>query len=63
VTKDVLVVSSADSVELLLNGKSLGRGVKSDGFLFTFKAVAWAPGTLRAVGRDAAARSSRPTRS
>jgi beta-galactosidase len=54
VTKDVLVVSSADSVELLLNGKSLGRGVKSDGFLFTFKAVAWAPGTLRAVGRDAA---------
>ncbi len=54
VTKDVLVVSSADSVELLLNGKSLGRGVKSDGFLFTFKAVTWAPGTLRAVGRDAA---------
>jgi beta-galactosidase len=52
-TKDVLVVSSADSVELLLNGKSLGKGVKSDGFLFTFKAVAWAPGTLRAVGRDA----------
>jgi hypothetical protein len=51
--KDVLVVSSADSVELLLNGKSLGQGVKSDGFLFTFKAVAWAPGTLRAVGRDA----------
>ncbi|MDR7117792.1 DUF4982 domain-containing protein [Caulobacter sp. BE254] len=56
VTKDVLVVSSADSVELLLNGKSLGRGVKSDGFLFTFKAVAWAPGTLRAVGRDAASK-------
>jgi hypothetical protein len=54
VTKDVLVVSSADSVELLLNGRSLGRGVKSDGFLFTFKAVAWAPGILRAVGRDAA---------
>ena len=52
-TKDVLVVSSADSVELLLNGRSLGKGVKSDGFLFTFKAVAWEPGTLRAVGRDA----------
>jgi beta-galactosidase len=51
--KDVMVVSSADSVELLLNGKSLGRGVKSDGFMFTFKGVAWAPGTLRAVGRDA----------
>jgi beta-galactosidase len=51
--KDVFVASSADSVELSLNGKSLGKGVKSDGFLFTFKAVAWAPGTLRAVGRDA----------
>jgi hypothetical protein len=51
--KDMLVVSSADSVELVLNGKSLGRGLKSDGFLFTFKAVAWTPGTLRAVGRDA----------
>jgi hypothetical protein len=56
-TKDMLVVSSADSVELLLNGKSLGRGVKSDGFLFTFKAVAWTPGTLRAVGRDAAGKT------
>lgn len=54
VTKDVLVVSSAESVELVLNGRSLGRGVKSDGFLFAFKAVAWTPGTLRAVGRDAA---------
>ncbi|SFJ98559.1 DUF4982 domain-containing protein [Caulobacter sp. UNC279MFTsu5.1] len=54
VIKDVLVVSSADSVELVLNGRSLGRGVRSEGFLFTFKAVAWAPGTLRAVGRDAA---------
>ncbi|MGR4862326.1 DUF4982 domain-containing protein [Caulobacter sp. LARHSG274] len=52
--KDVLAVSSADSVELVLNGRSLGRGLKSDGFLFTFKAVAWGPGTLRAIGRDAA---------
>jgi hypothetical protein len=50
--KDVLVVSSADNVELVLNGRSLGKGVKSDGFLFTFAKVAWAPGTLRAVGRD-----------
>jgi len=55
--KDVTVVSSADSVELLLNGKSLGQGVKSDGFLFTFKSVAWAPGILRAVGRDAKGRT------
>lgn len=51
--KDVLVVSSADSVELVLNGKSLGKGEKSDGFLFTFKGVAYAPGTLTAIARDA----------
>ena len=51
--KDVLVVSSAERVELLLNGKSLGQGTRSDDFLFTFKAVAWTPGTLRAIGRDA----------
>ncbi|MBI1683245.1 DUF4982 domain-containing protein [Caulobacter hibisci] len=53
VVKDVTVVSSADSVELVLNGKSLGQGVKSDGFLFTFKGVAYAPGALVAIARDA----------
>lgn len=53
VVKDVLVVSSADKVELELNGRSLGYGVKSDGFLFTFAKVAWAPGKLEAVGYDA----------
>ncbi|PXA91394.1 beta-galactosidase, partial [Caulobacter sp. D4A] len=53
VVKDVTVVSSADSVELVLNGQSLGQGVKSDGFLFTFKGVPYAPGTLVAIARDA----------
>jgi hypothetical protein len=52
--KDVLVVSTADSVELTLDGRSLGQGVKSDGFLFTFAKVAWTPGTLKAISRDAA---------
>ena len=51
--KDVLVVSSADKVELKLNGRSLGFGKKSDGFLFTFGQVAYAPGKLEAVGYDA----------
>jgi beta-galactosidase len=50
--KNVYVVSSAHKVELLLNGKSLGQGVQSNRFLFTFKDVAWQPGTLRAVGVD-----------
>ncbi|UOG77326.1 DUF4982 domain-containing protein (plasmid) [Hymenobacter tibetensis] len=49
VTKDVTVVSSGEKVELLLNGKSLGFGEQSHRFLYTFKNVAWQPGTLRAV--------------
>lgn len=53
VKKNVYVVSSADSVELFLNGKSLGRGEQSSRFLFTFKDVAWQAGELRAVGSDA----------
>lgn len=51
-TKDIYVVSSAQKVELKLNGKSLGYGVNSDRFLFTFPKVQWQPGTLQAVGFD-----------
>ncbi len=55
VTKPVHVVSSAESVELLLNGKSLGRVTTPEyRFLFTFPNVAWQPGVLEAVGYDAA---------
>ena len=53
VRKNVTVVSSADGVELFLNGKSLGRGKQSSRFLFTFENVEWQPGELRAVGLDA----------
>jgi beta-galactosidase len=52
--KNVYVVSSAEKVELLLNGKSLSYGEQSSRFLYTFKNVEWQPGTLRAVGYDAA---------
>jgi beta-galactosidase len=48
--KAVTVVSSAERVELFLNGKSLGSGVRSEHFLFTFGDVAWQAGELRAVG-------------
>ncbi len=51
--KNVYVVSSAEKVELLLNGKSLGTGTQSYRFLFTFKDVEWKPGELKAVGFDA----------
>ncbi|PTX98579.1 sugar-binding domain-containing protein [Opitutus sp. ER46] len=56
VRKNVYVVSSAEAVELFLNGQSLGRGQPRDRFLFTFENVAWAPGRLVAVGLDAAGR-------
>ena len=49
VGKPVYVASTGDEVELLLNGKSLGKGVRSNTFLFTFNDVAWKAGTLRAV--------------
>jgi hypothetical protein len=51
--KPVYVVSTATRVELKLNGRSLGDGVPSTGFLFTFDKVAFEPGTLQAIGYDA----------
>jgi hypothetical protein len=53
VKKNVYVVSSADKVELFLNGKSLGFGTQSDRFLYTVNNVQWQPGDLLAVGYDA----------
>ena len=52
VKKDIFVISSADKVELKVNGKSLGFGEKSDGFLYTFKNVEWKPGNISAIGYD-----------
>lgn len=53
VKKDVFVVASGDKTELLVNGKSLGMGERSNGFLYTFKNVMWQPGTIKAVSYDA----------
>jgi len=50
--KPVYVVSTADEVELFLNGKSLGKGTRSYHYLHTFEQVAYEPGTLLAVGSD-----------
>jgi hypothetical protein len=52
VTKDIYVISSAEKVELKVNGRSLGFGAKSDGFLFTFKNVEWKAGDISALGYD-----------
>ncbi|MBQ3629926.1 MAG: DUF4982 domain-containing protein [Prevotella sp.] len=48
----VFVVSTADSVELFLNGRSLGKGHQSYRYLFTFDDVPFEPGVLEAVASD-----------
>lgn len=52
VTKDITVISTADVVELFVNNVSLGKGVQSKRFLFTFKKVQFKPGTIKAIGYD-----------
>jgi hypothetical protein len=52
--KTVYVVANTESVELFLNGNSLGANSKPEnGFAFAFPDVAFAPGTLKAVGKNA----------
>ena len=51
-TKNVYVVSTANDVELFLNGKSLGHGKQSYRYLYTFKNVTYEPGKLEAVAAD-----------
>lgn len=48
-TIHVVANNDADTVELLLNNKSLGRAKPSQTCLFTFPDVVFAPGTLTAV--------------
>ncbi len=57
--KPVYVVSTADSVVLLLNGESLGCGQRSQNWLFTFSNVAFKAGTLEAVGYTKGQETSR----
>ncbi len=52
VTKDMYVISSADKVELFVNGKSLGFGEQSNRFLYTFRNIHWQEGSITAVGYD-----------
>ena len=51
-TKPVYVVSTADEVELFVNGKSKGKGERSFQWLFTFKDIAFEPGIIEAKGSD-----------
>ncbi len=51
--KNVYVASNAESVELFVNGQSLGLGAVSDKHLFTFNDVTYAPGEIKAVATTA----------
>ncbi|HEX9152493.1 MAG TPA: DUF4982 domain-containing protein, partial [Flavobacterium sp.] len=51
--KKEYVVSTGDKVELFVNGKSKGFGTRTNSFLFTFDAIPWEPGTLKAVSYNA----------
>lgn len=49
VKKTEYVVSTGDEVELFINGKSIGKGERSNHFLFTFRDVKFEAGKLEAV--------------
>ena len=51
-SKDVMVVSTGEKVELFVNGKSQGFGERVSGFLFKFKDVKWEAGELEAISYD-----------
>jgi beta-galactosidase len=52
--KTIYVIANTESVELFVNGKSLGVNSKPDnGWAFSFPAVEFVPGSLKAVGRNA----------
>jgi beta-galactosidase len=61
--KKIFVVANAEDVELFVNGKSLGHAQPKDRFLFTFDAVAFEPGEIKAVasrgGKVVASQSKR----
>ncbi|MBN1796531.1 MAG: DUF4982 domain-containing protein [Sedimentisphaerales bacterium] len=52
IRKNIYVISSADKVELFINGKSKGFGKQSYRFLFTFEDIEFQPGEIKAVGYD-----------
>lgn len=47
--KNEYVVSTADQVELFVNGKSKGFGKRSNTFLFTFENIPWESGLIKAI--------------
>lgn len=53
--KTVYVIANTESVELIVNGKSHGVNSKPEnGWVFSFPEVEFAPGSLKAIGRNRA---------
>jgi beta-galactosidase len=51
--KTIYVIANTESVELIVNGKSSGVNTKPDnGFAFAFPAIAFAPGSIKAIGKN-----------
>ncbi len=48
--KDMYAVANTESVELFVNGKSLGKGARTENHLFTWKDVKFESGEISAVG-------------
>lgn len=53
------VVSTGDEVELFVNGKSVGKGERSNQWLFTWNNIAFEPGKIEAVAYTDGKESSR----
>jgi beta-galactosidase len=53
--KTTYVIANTPTVELFVNGVSVGKSSKpTDRYVFSFPNVAWAAGTIKAVGYDSA---------
>jgi len=53
--KTVYVIANTQTVELLVNGKSVGVNSKPDsGWIFAFPEVEFVPGSLKAIGKNGA---------
>jgi beta-galactosidase len=50
--KTIYVTSNCQDVKLFVNGKLIGHGEKSDGYLFTFPDVTFEPGEIKAVASN-----------
>ena len=51
--KTIYVIANTQSVELFVNGKSAGvNSQPTNGFVFAFPDVEFAPGSLKAVGKN-----------